>query len=134
MKTKTLYLCMHCGSDNVQVKAWVSPNDNHQFVDEVEGDEMGWCWDEELHSEIQTAELREDAKVIGFQVVGEDTTPVEGEMHPDMDASFCVYNLKQAQQMLQSNNCVDSCGYWRLLTIWEGDIEEPTMMFKGEPR
>jgi len=23
---------------------------------------------------------------------------------------------------------------WRLLTIWEGDVEEPTMMFEGDPR
>ena len=128
---KTLYVCTHCQSDNVQVKAWVEPNKNNTYVDEVEGDEMGWCCDEELHAVIETAELRDDARVIGFQVVGEDGTAQEGEIHPDMDASFCVYNLKQAQKMLQTDN---ESGIWRLLAIWEGDVEEPTLMFSGDPR
>lgn len=124
---KTVYVCMHCQSDNVQVKAWVKPNDNNEYVDEVP-DEMGWCCDEQLVADIQTAELRDDARVIGFQVVGEEGTQLEGEIHPDMDASFCVYNLKQAHQMLDDEN------NWRLLTIWEGDVEEPQMMFEGDPR
>ena len=129
MKTKTVYICTHCQSDNVEVKAWVRPNNNNEYVDEVEGDEMGWCCDEELHAVIETAELRDDARVIGFQVVGEDGSPQEGEIHPDMDASFCIYNLSQAHQMLDDEN-----NQWRLLTIWETDIEEPQMMFSGDPR
>jgi hypothetical protein len=130
-ETKTVYICTHCNSDKVQIKAWVNPNNNNEFVDEVP-DELGWCEDEQLHGEIQTAELRADAKVIGFQVVGEDGTEQEGEIHPGMDASFCIYSLKQAQSMLGDNNHGDE--QWRLLTIWTGDIEEPTMMFEGDPR
>lgn len=136
MKTKTLYICTHCQSDNVQVKAWVEPNKNNAYVDEVEGDELGWCCDEELHTVIDTAELNDDAKVIGFQVVGEDGSEQEGEMHPNMDASFCVYSLKQAQEMLNDKRNHSSVHdeQWRLLTIWDGDVEEPTLMFSGDPR
>lgn len=127
---KTTYICTHCGSDNVQVKAWVKPNENYKFVDEVnEGDEPGWCEDEQLHSIVETAQLRADAKVIGFQVVGEDGTENASDIHPDMDASFCLYNLSQANKMIEQNEC-----NWRLLTVWEGDIEEPTLMFEGDPR
>ena len=105
----------------VQVKAWVKPNDNNEYVDEVEGDEMGWCCDEELVADIQTAELRDDARVIGFQVVGMEEHEDEGAIHHLMD------------EMLQDDNTLYS-GEWRLLTIWEGDIEEPQMMFSGDPR
>jgi hypothetical protein len=133
MKTKTVYICPQCQSDNVQIKAWVRPNKNYEFVDEVnEGDEAGWCEDEQLHTFVETAEVNADAEIIGFQVVGEDGTAQEGEIHPDMDASFCIYSLKQAQQMLGDND--NGNEQWRLLTIWTGDIEEPTMMFEGDPR
>ena len=131
-KTKWVYICMHCNSDNVQVKAWVKPNEDNKFVDEVEGDEMGWCDDCNLAAEIQTAEVKTDAKVVGFQVVGEDGTNQEGEIHPHMDASFCLYNLNQARSMMDDNNHSEE--QWQLLTIWEGDVEEPTFMFEGDPR
>jgi hypothetical protein len=129
---KTIYICAHCNSDNVQVKSWTQPNQGHAFVDEIEGDELGWCCDEELHAEIQTAQLEDNAEVIGFQVCGEDGTPQEGEIHPDMDASFCVYSLDQANAMMDDDNNGDE--QWQLLTIWTGDVEEPTMMFEGLPR
>jgi hypothetical protein len=131
-KTKTVYICPQCNSDNVQVKAWVRPNKNYEFVDEVnEGDEAGWCDDEQLSTFVETAELTRDAKVIGFQVVGEDGTAEEGEIHPDMDASFCIYSLSQAREMLNGDNGDEQ---WKLLAIWTGDVEEPTMMFEGDPR
>lgn len=130
-ETNTVYLCSHCNSDNVQVKAWVRPNNNYEFVDECP-EELGWCTDEQLHAEIHTAELRDDAKVIGFQVVGEEGTAQEGEIHPDMNDSFCVYSLKQAEKMLRRTNPTGE--QWQLLTIWSGDIEEPVLMFKGDPR
>jgi hypothetical protein len=128
---KTVYICTNCNSDNVQVKAWVEPNKNNAYVDEVEGDELGWCCDEELSVVIETAELRDDAHVIGFQVVGIAGTEAEGEINPYMDSSFCVYSLKQAQQILNQD---EKFGIWKLLTIWETDIEKPTMMFEGDPR
>src|SRR6056297_1655913 len=101
---KTIYRCQHCYSDNVQVKAWVRPNNNNVFIDEVNPDELGWCEDCELNVVVETVEMEENAEVIGFQVVGEDGTPQEGETHPDMDGSFCVYNLGQARLMLSGNN------------------------------
>lgn len=132
-KTKTIYVCTHCNSDNVEIKVWVRPNKNFQYVDEVnEGDELGWCEDCQLHAVVETTEVKANAKVIGFQVVGEDGTPQEGEIHPKMGASFCVYCLQQANEML--HDCENNDEQWRLLTIWEGDVEEPTMMFEGNPR
>lgn len=122
---------MHCGSDNVQVKAWVRPNQNNKFVDEVnEGDEPEWCDDCEFNSIIETAQLKADAKVVGFQVIGEDGTSEQGQIHPMMNGSFCLYSLSQAREMLNS----DAVGQWRLLACWSGDVEEPTMMFEGDPR
>lgn len=131
---KTIYQCSHCQSDNVQIKAWVKPNDNNTYVDEVNPDEPGWCDDEELSSIIETVQVEDDAEVIGYQVVGEDGTPKEGEIHPQMDGSFCIYNLEQAHSILEESNNVDEHGMWKLLTIWTGDVEEPLMMFEGNPR
>jgi hypothetical protein len=132
-QTKTVYVCSHCNSDNVQVKAWVRPNQGHAFVDEVcEGDELGWCDDEQLSSVIDTVEMKRSAKVIGFQVWGDDGSEQDGEMHPHMDASFCVYNLDQAKSMMDDTNNGEE--QWKLMTIWTDTIEEPTMMFEGDPR
>lgn len=105
---KTIYLCSHCNSDNVQVKAWVLPNQNNQYACDME-DALGWCEDQQRHVVVDTVQLKSDAKVIGFQVVDDD----EGDIHPDMDASFCVYSLEQANEMLEK----DREGKYRLLTI-----------------
>jgi len=129
-KTKTLMICPNCNSDNVQLKAWVKPNEDNKIVDLAEGDDMGWCNDCELPSAIASLDLKTSAKVIGFQVVGEEGTAEEGNIHPYMDASFCLYSLSKARRMLNSN----VKGQWRLLTAWSGDVEEPTKMFRGDPR
>ncbi|MFA5366642.1 MAG: hypothetical protein WC333_02060 [Dehalococcoidia bacterium] len=124
----TKWICENCNSDNVEFKAWVKPNENNKFVD-YSGEESddNYCQDCQKHVETHQVEIKTGAKIIGFQVVGEGD--LEGEIHPDMDASFCVYNLSQARKMIELNE-----NYWRLLTIWSGDIEEPTMMFRGNPR
>jgi len=63
-----------------------------------------------------------DKPLIGYQVVDNDNNP-----HPDMDASFCIYSLAQANEMIiNSDNKIK----WSLLSIYEGDIEEPTLMFE----
>ena len=129
-KTKTLMICPNCNSDNVQLKAWVKPNEDNKIVNLVDGGEIGWCYDCGLPSAIVSLDLKASAKVIGFQVVGEEGTAEEGNIHPHMDASFCLYSLSQAQKMLNSN----VKGQWRLLTVWSGDVEEPTQMFKSNPR
>ena len=66
---------------------------------------MGWCDDEEIYVKVKTVELNPDACVIGFQVVGEGEN--EGQIHPMMDGSFCVYSLKQAWEMfdMQDYGC-----------------------------
>ena len=119
------YVCSHCGGDNVQIKAWVKPNLNYKFVGEVEGDELGWCDDCQLHSVIDTVEMNQRNTVIGFQV----DLDANDEMHPDMDASFCVYSLPQVKKMIKKDK-----NRWNLLAIYEDTIEDPTMMFNGDPR
>lgn len=131
-KTKYVYVCTQCNSDNVQIKAWVKPNEDNKFIDEVEGDEMGWCDDCNLPTEIDVAELPANAKVIGFQVIGEEGTAEEGDIHPMMDSSFALYNLTQAREMLNDKDNGDE--QWQLLAIWDGDVEEPTLMFETDPR
>lgn len=125
MKTKTVYVCQNCNSDNVEVKAWVKPNKKNEYSEEVEG-ELGWCCDEELHAVIDVVELNDNAKVIGFQVVGEQGSKQEGKLHPDVIGSFCIYSLSQVQKMLMNS---DDDEQWQLLTIWDTGIEKPTMMF-----
>ena len=129
-QTRTVYICSHCNSDNVQVKAWVRPNQGMLYVDEVnEGDEMGWCDDCNLSAVIETAEVKRRANVIGFQVISDDD---KIDMHPHMDASFCLYSLDQARSMMDDDNNGDE--QWKLLAIWTDDVEEPTMMFETDPR
>jgi transcription elongation factor Elf1 len=127
-RVKTVFICTHCNSDDVQHKAWVAPNRGDKFVDMVNSDELGWCNICQQHAVLETVQLKADAKVIGYQVVGEDGTDVEGGIHHDMDASFCVYSLSQCREMIGTDT-----RSWRIMTIWDGDIEEPTMMFEGNP-
>jgi transcription elongation factor Elf1 len=127
-KIKTLWLCPHCGSDNTEFKVWARANTNEIVDSNPIEEEDGWCEDCEQHGELILSTLKEKAKVVGFQVVGDEGTKEEGLIHPDMQASFCLYSLSQANAMLEKSNV------WKLLTIWSGDVEEPTMMFKGDPR
>ena len=126
---KTLHICSHCNSNAVKVKAWVNPNNNNEFVDKVEGNELGWCKDCNQYAAITTAEFKDDAKVVGFQVVSDDGKNCN---HPHMDASFCIYNLNQAKSMMDDDNL--GTEQWVLVTIWSEDIEDPTFMFEGDPR
>lgn len=66
---------------------------------------------------------KQKRKIIGFQVV--DTN---NELHPDMEGSFCLYNAKQTINMLRNTD-----KEWKVLAIYNGDIEEPTYCFKGNP-
>src|SRR5690606_1775643 len=90
-------------------------------------DDLGYCQDCELHSELILSTVKASAKLEGFQVVDDEA----GDIHPDMDGSFCLYNMSQAQKMLHSKH---DEGNWKLLAIWTGDVEEPTIMFEGDPR
>ena len=127
-KTKIVFLCSNCGSDNVEMKAWVNPNTDDIGDTISSEDEDCYCNDCDGNHELLSHELKADAKVVGFQIVGEDGTDREGDIHPDMDGSFCLYNLSWCRERLHDYY------NWRLLTIWEGDVEEPTFMFEGDPR
>lgn len=63
----------------------------------------------------------EPKKFVGYQVIHTKT----GDIHPYMDASFCIYSRSQANEMLNK-------GY-ELVPIYEGDIEDATFMFNGDP-
>jgi hypothetical protein len=84
--------------------------------------------------EVETykATLKATAKVIGYQVVGMSEHENDGQLHPEMLGSFALYSLKQAQKMLKSDNTMYT-NEWIIVSIWSGDIEEPTMMFRGDP-
>lgn len=128
-KTKVVIVCANCNSDNVELKHWVNANTNEVGAC-TEDEEDTWCNDCETHGGVYAAELKEDAKVIGYQVVSDGLiADYDGELHPDMDASFCIYSLSQARDMIN-----DDKGAWKLQTIWEGDIEEPTIMYVGDVR
>ncbi len=127
-KTKKLWLCPHCGSDNVETKAWVNANTDELSTYDS-GEDEGYCNDCQEHGELIHSDVKINAEIVGFQVVGEEGYPNEGDIHPDMDASFCLYSLSQAREMLKNGSC-----NWKLLAIWTGDVEEPTIMFEGDPR
>jgi len=127
-ETKQLWLCPNCGSDNVEFKVWANANTNEvSDTDAPMEDEDCFCNDCKEHGELILSTVKADAKIEGFQVVDDEA----GDIHPDMDGSFCLYNLSQANKMLHSKH---DEGNWKLLTIWSGDVEEPTIMFEGDPR
>jgi hypothetical protein len=66
--------------------------------------------------------MKKKKEIIGYQV--EDNFG-QHNLHPDMDASFCVYNYSQCVEMLEKSKKYD----WIIVTIYKGDIEKPTMMF-----
>jgi len=130
--TRNVFVCSDCRSDNVQYQTWSNANSDKVIEPILHNGMDGFCPDCQKHVKLVLLEMKGNAKVAGFQVVGEDETPQYGEIHPQMDASFCIYNLTQARNMMDDNNNGEE--KWRLLTIWEGDVEEPTMMFEGDPR
>lgn len=114
--TKTITLCKECNTDDVTIKTKNS----------------GYCMICGKEVEIYKSELKADAKVIGYQVLGMAGHENDGHLHPEMSASFALYSLKQARKMLSSNNTMYT-NEWVIVSIWSGDIEEPTFMFRGNP-
>ena len=115
--TKTVVLCKECNTDDVTIKVR----------------NAGYCMICGKDVEIYKSELKADAKVIGYQVVGMAGHENEGQLHPEMEASFCLYSLKQARKMLSSDNTMYT-DEWIIVSIWSGDIEEPTLMFHNKPK
>ena len=113
---KTVDLCTECNTDDVILKS----------------ERKGLCLICGKDVKIYTAQLKADAKVIGYQVVGMAGHENDGQLHPDQEASFCLYSLKQARKMLK-NDKILYINEWIIVSIWSGDIEEPTFMFHGDP-
>jgi hypothetical protein len=114
--TKTVTLCKECNTDDVTIKVRNS----------------GYCMICGKEVEIYEATLKTTAKVIGYQVLGMAGHENDGQLHPEMSASFALYSLKQARKMLSSDNTMYT-NEWVIVSIWSGDIEEPTFMFRGNP-
>jgi len=125
-KTKTVHLCRNCGSDNVEMNHRINLKTN-QVTKPT--DSTVYCTDCGEATIAVVAELKFLSEVIGFQVVGEGNC--EGQIHPKMKGSFCIYNLTQAKRMLKDSQVGER---WHLLTLWTGDVEEPTLMYEGNPR
>jgi len=131
-KTKTLWVCPICGSDNVQFKTWTDANIFQATCDECPMEDQDChCKDCESNATLFLQEMPYLKEVIGFQVIGHDGVGHK-ILHPKMENNSCVYNLSQAREMI--DEYFEDWRNFNLVTIWSGDIEEPTMMFKGNPR
>ena len=79
--------------------------------------------------DFELEESREDvvkpAKIIGYQVLSNTN---DCALHPKMEASFCLYSLKQCKKIVGGET-----SNWKIQTYRLGDIEEPTLMFRGKP-
>lgn len=63
--------------------------------------------------------------VVGYQVTRDGENGVE--IHPNMDDSFCIYSELQAYKMISNSKPEDG---WEISPVYNGEIEEPTFMFK----
>jgi hypothetical protein len=123
-KTIIRQLCAGCNSDNLDLtRTYANKLEDGKEVIQV------WCNDcQDFHPAYEAIFKSKKYKVEGFQVVNDD------DIHPMMEGSFCLYNLSQAREMLADRPGKNLFNEWRLLTCWTGDVEEPTKMFKGNPR
>ena len=113
------WVCPLCGSDNVEMKAWINPNTNSvSYPDETED---CWCCDCETHNVLGTEDIPVANKIIGFQVFHKETQ----DLHPDIESLWAVYNLAQAQQMLQD------AGY-ELKVVRKNVLQNYVMKYEGK--
>lgn len=79
-ETSEVLRCEECGSTEVQIQAWVDPNQNNKFISDCEDDKSSWCDDCETHVRaVPHSEFMED--VINYwwkQCNGEDREVVTG--------------------------------------------------------
>lgn len=48
---KTRFVCHECGSENIEIKAWVAPNRNNEYVEDCE--DTPECWCNECHQRVK---------------------------------------------------------------------------------
>ena len=129
---KQMWVCPDCGSIHVQqTNAVINLNDSSIVWDERVGMEEYFCLDcDEPKKQLTLRDIKTvngAVRVQGYQVEDDKQCP-----HPDMEASFCLYSLEQANEMLLDGSVP---GNWYLKAYYKGDVEEPTLMFKGkDPR
>ena len=127
---KKIKVCAVCGYNHVEQKAWVDVNTNEitEISDDLNGLWCRICSERNIviptHNDVSVIDAPDKGEIVGFQVVGVD----DNDIHPKMDASFCIYNYDQAIDMM-----VDKPSKWKLVCIYKDDIEEPTFMFEGKP-
>lgn len=63
--------------------------------------------------------------LVGYQAIL--NTDGSAAMHPGMHASFCVYNKAQIDNIIAGDR------NYTIIPIFDGDIEDPEVMFQGEP-
>jgi hypothetical protein len=121
----TKLLCAGCNSDNLDISRKSPRKFEGKTIVDI------WCNDcQEFHPAYEATFKSKKYKVEGFQVVSNDE---DGNIHPSMPASFCLYNLSQAREMIKKG-CKNKSQSWRLVTCWTNDVEDPTLMFEGDPR
>lgn len=52
---KSKYYCSICGGTNIQLQAWIDPNNNNRYIGDTEDDEC-WCEDCQEHTKIKMIE------------------------------------------------------------------------------
>ena len=122
---KDYWICPDCGSTNVQEKLWVDLNGSS--ISWESGTEDYFCNDCECRENPVIVTMKvTDSKVVGFQVVSTDGC---NDIPDGMEASFCIYSLEQANEIILSDPNPQN---WKLLTIFKNNIEEPTFMYSGK--
>jgi hypothetical protein len=106
---KTVNLCVKCNTDDVIARGY----------------RKGFCLICGEDVKTYTLQFKADAKVIGYKVLSNTD---DCALHPKMEASFCLYSLKQCRKIIGGETA-----NWKIQTYWSGDIEEPTFMFRGNP-
>ena len=87
-KDKITYRCDECGSTNVQIQAWVRPNQNHQSVSDCEDREYSWCAD--CHFGVEVTAYNSVVEPAdnwwNDEATGEDKEVVSGLNDSDFDS------------------------------------------------
>jgi len=128
------FYCPHCGSINVQEKAWVDLNSTTGSNVDSGGDlKEYYCLDCEKHFDnIEAKEFdchNGRVVIVGYQVVMRGgALIVDDTLHPEIDNFTCLLSLSQANDIIERHDN----GAWELDTVYKGEIGEPTFKYEGK--
>lgn len=120
-KPKSIMICSNCGSDNVLTIG--SINDRTQTA-------QGYCSDCCITGEIHRSEFSETDHIIGFQVI----KTKDGELHDSITYDNQIYDISQCKDMMRLSWGTLKNNSYKLLSIWNIDIDNPKVMFDGDMR